>query len=86
MKKLPVLLLGIICFYNSFAQIDSTALNNIFGKKGIVQGSVYKVTFPRFDLKVTVGDFGVKQMKNKRIQIHQYERCHRRPAHRDRRS
>src|SRR5215831_9856333 len=43
----------------SAQQIDSTALNNIFGKKGTVTGNVYKVTFPRSDLKVKVGDFNV---------------------------
>jgi hypothetical protein len=49
-----------IVFYNiCFAQSDSTALNDVFGKKGTVQGSVYKVTFPRSDLKVKVGDLTV---------------------------
>ena len=39
------------------AQLDSTALNNVFGKKGMVQGGVYKIVYPRSDLKVKVGDF-----------------------------
>jgi len=43
----------------SQAQIDSTGLNNIFGKKGTVQGMVYRITYPRTDLKVTVLDFKV---------------------------
>jgi hypothetical protein len=43
----------------SFGQIDSTGLNNAFGKKGTVQGQVYRITFPRSDLKVKVNDFSV---------------------------
>jgi hypothetical protein len=43
----------------SFGQIDSTGLNNAFGKKGTVQGQVYRITFPRSDLKVKVNDFPV---------------------------
>ena len=43
----------------SAAQVDSTGLNNIFGKKGVVQGMVYRITYPRSDLKVTVRDFKV---------------------------
>jgi hypothetical protein len=43
----------------SFGQIDSVALNNAFGKKGTVSGQVYRITFPRSDLKVKVGDFAV---------------------------
>jgi hypothetical protein len=42
-----------------FGQIDPTALDNAFGKKGTMQGQVYRITFPRSDLKVKVGDFGV---------------------------
>jgi len=41
------------------AQVDSTGLNNIFGKKGSVQGMVYRITYPRSDLKVKVKDFSV---------------------------
>jgi Domain of Unknown Function (DUF1259) len=41
------------------AQVDSTGLNNIFGKKGTVQGMVYRITYPRSDLKVTIRDFKV---------------------------
>jgi hypothetical protein len=48
-----------ISFVCCFAQIDSTALNNVFKKKGTVTGDVYKISFPRSDLKVKVGDFNV---------------------------
>lgn len=43
----------------SQAQVDSTGLDNIFGKKGTVQGMVYRITYPRSDLKVTIRDFKV---------------------------
>ncbi|HZK65772.1 MAG TPA: DUF1259 domain-containing protein [Puia sp.] len=43
----------------SFGQIDSSSLNNAFGKKGMVQGKVYRITFPRSDLKVTINGFSV---------------------------
>jgi hypothetical protein len=51
--------LGILLTAHSFGQIDSTGLNTTFGKKGMVQGQVYRITFPRTDLKVKVGDFSV---------------------------
>ena len=52
-----LILLGITG--TSYAQVDSTGLNNIFGKKGTVQGMVYRITYPRSDLKVTIRDFKV---------------------------
>ena len=59
MKNSILLFLAALFVTNSFAQIDSTALNNIFGRKGTVTGNVYKISFPRSDLKVKVGDFAV---------------------------
>ena len=59
MKKLFFLFVAAMFAINSFAQIDSAALNNVFGKKGTVTGNVYKISFPRSDLKVKVGDFAV---------------------------
>ncbi len=52
-----VILLATVFFSN--AQVDSTGLNNVFGKKGMVQGMVYRITYPRSDLKVMVNDFPV---------------------------
>jgi hypothetical protein len=43
----------------SKAQVDSTGLNIEFGKRGTVQGMVYKITYPRSDLKVMVNGFAV---------------------------
>jgi hypothetical protein len=59
MKKLPVLVILLLCVQHAFSQLDSTGLNTVFGKKGTVQGGVYKITFPRSDIKVTIGDFPV---------------------------
>jgi hypothetical protein len=41
------------------AQVDSIGLNQVFGKKGAVQGSVYRITYPRSDLKIQIGEFHV---------------------------
>lgn len=59
MKKIFLLPLAILVFTKSFAQLDTGALDNVFGKKGAMQGNVYKITYPRTDLKITVGDFPV---------------------------
>src|SRR3954454_13535939 len=59
MKKLMFSSFSLLSISYAFSQIDSTALNNVFGKKGTVTGNVYKVTFPRSDLKVKVSDFNV---------------------------
>ena len=44
---------------SAFAQPDSVGLDNVFGKKGSVQGMVYKITYPRNDLNVKVNDFSL---------------------------
>lgn len=59
MKKLMMSALSLLFLSAGFAQIDSTVLNNVFGKKGTVTGNVYKISYPRSDLKVKVGDFNV---------------------------
>ena len=59
MKKITLLSFSLLFISFTFSQIDSTALNNVFGKKGTVTGSVYKMSYPRSDLKVKVGDFSV---------------------------
>src|SRR5579864_1323931 len=52
-------LLTVLSAGYSNGQIDSTGLNNLFGKKGTVTGDVFRITFPRSDLKVSMGDFAV---------------------------
>ena len=59
MKKITFLFFTLLLASYAFSQIDSAALNNVFGKKGTVTGNVYKVAYPRSDLKVKVGDFNV---------------------------
>jgi hypothetical protein len=34
-------------------------LKTFFGKKGTVTGDVFKITYPRSDLKIKIGDFSV---------------------------
>jgi hypothetical protein len=58
-KRFFFCLLALTCAHICFGQIDSTALNNAFGKKGTVSGQVYRITFPRSDLKVKINDFPV---------------------------
>ena len=41
------------------AEPDWQAVEKVFGRKGTVQGNVFKVTFPRGDLKVRVGKLTV---------------------------
>jgi Domain of Unknown Function (DUF1259) len=59
--KITYSLLACILILNlsGYAQPDSAGLDNVFGKKGSVQGMVYKITYPRSDLKVKVGEFSV---------------------------
>lgn len=59
MKKLSLFCLATVWVYCCSAQVDSTGLDKVFGRKGTVTGNVYRVTFPRADLKVSVGDFSV---------------------------
>ena len=40
-------------------QNDWSNVENVFGKKGTVTSDVFKITYPRSDLTVKVGDFPV---------------------------
>lgn len=40
-------------------QNDWSAIEKVFGKKGTVQNNVFRIAYPRSDLKVKVGDFSV---------------------------
>ncbi len=59
MKRMQLILLCLLAIGYCNAQVDSVGLDGVFGKKGTVTGAVYRITFPRGDLKVTVGDFPV---------------------------
>ena len=48
-----------LCFCNAQTS-DWTRVEQVFGKKGSVQDDVFKITFPRFDLKVKIGEFSVE--------------------------
>ena len=59
MRNLFLLVLSVNFSLLCQAQVDSTGLDKAFGRKGTVTGNVYRVTFPRSDLKIAVGDFSV---------------------------
>ena len=59
MKKLFLFCIALGPALYGCAQVDSTGLDKVFGRKGTVTGNVYRVTFPRGDLKISVGDFPV---------------------------
>ncbi|HEY4064003.1 MAG TPA: DUF1259 domain-containing protein [Puia sp.] len=59
MKKLSLFLLVLMIAGFCNAQVDSAGLNAVFSRKGTVTGDVYRVTFPRSDLKIMIGNFPV---------------------------
>jgi hypothetical protein len=60
MKKVSVLILGFLTvLYCSAQQNDWASVEQVFGKKGTVQGNVFKISYPRTDLSVTVNGFKV---------------------------
>ncbi len=59
MKTLLVILYLLIANICLAQQNDWTNVERVFGKKGTVQDNVFKIAFPRSDLKVKVGDFSV---------------------------
>lgn len=60
MKGLYVFLLTLFISNSSFAQQDEwSGVEKVLGKKGTVQDKVFKVSYPRSDLKVNIGDFSV---------------------------
>jgi hypothetical protein len=40
-------------------QNDWTNVEHVFGKEGAVVGDVFKITYPRSDLKVVIEDFSI---------------------------
>ena len=60
MKKAAILILGLLTvFYCSAQQNDWASVEKVFGKKGTVQGDVFKISYPRTDLTVNVNGFAV---------------------------
>jgi hypothetical protein len=60
MKQFLLFVLSAACipFVNA-QQADWSGVEKVFGRKGTVTGEVFKIAFPRADLKVKVGDFAV---------------------------
>lgn len=60
MKKILISLFAVAYVLHSTAQqTDWSDVEGVFGKKGSVKDGVFKITFPRSDLNVTIGDFAV---------------------------
>jgi hypothetical protein len=60
MKKMIMFMAFLAGFCYSHAQNSEwTGVEQVFGKKGSVQDGVFKITFPRYDLKVKIGEFTV---------------------------
>jgi Domain of Unknown Function (DUF1259) len=60
MNKLSVIISLLLIATSSLAQQnDWSGVEKVFGKTGNVQDNIFKITFPRSDLKVKVGDFAV---------------------------
>ncbi len=62
MKRISILL---FLFFSSFSfaalpQPDWQTVERVFGLKGMVQGEVFKITFPRSDLKVMVNETSIE--------------------------
>jgi hypothetical protein len=58
MKKIFLLSFSLFLIASAFSQ-DWSKVEQVFGKKGTVTGNVFKISYPRSDLKVMVGDFHV---------------------------
>jgi hypothetical protein len=60
MKTIFYLLIIVLSFNSAKAQQSEwTDVEKVFGKKGSIQDGVFKITYPRSDLKVKIGDFSV---------------------------
>ena len=60
MKKIIVIIFSLFSANCSFAQQnDWSSVEKVFGKKGSVQDNVFKISYPRSDLKVKVGELTV---------------------------
>lgn len=59
MNKQFLLMVALLFSSAVRSQNDWSSIENIFGKKGAITGDVFKITYPRSDLKVKVGDFSV---------------------------
>ena len=63
MKKFSILLFLLSFSFSVAAQEQSPdwqAVEKVFGRKGTVQDDVFKITFPRSDLKVKVGEVSIE--------------------------
>ncbi len=61
MKKFFAFFFLLFSFYTVHAQVSGWAeIEKVFDRKGSVQGEVFKIAFPRADLKVKVGEVAIE--------------------------
>lgn len=61
MKKIMLFTTFVLTFCFCYAQESEwTPVEQVFGKKGSVQDNVFKITFPRSDLKVKIAEFSIE--------------------------
>jgi len=58
-KKFLIISVLFATVHATAQQNDWSNVENVFGKKGTVTGDVFKISYPRSDLKVKVNDFNV---------------------------
>lgn len=59
MKKSFLIIALLATQFVSAQEYDWSKVENVFGKKGTITGDIFKISYPRSDLKVKVGDFTV---------------------------
>lgn len=60
MKKLLTFILALLSLCYCYAQENEwSSVEQVFGKKGTVSNGVFKITYPRTDLKVTIDGFTI---------------------------
>ena len=57
MKNIILAFLSATIFSHSFTQINSTALTDVFGKKGMISGNAYSVAFPVKTAALSINSF-----------------------------
>ncbi len=62
MKKLSILFFLIFCSFSfaAWQKPDWQMVEKVFGRKGTVQGDVFKIVFPRSDLRVKIDEVSIE--------------------------
>ena len=62
MKKLSILFFLIFCSFSfaAWQKTDWQVVEKVFGRRGTVQGDVFKIVFPRSDLRVKIDEVSIE--------------------------